>query len=97
MELFYKDGLQNGGINIPYSSDLKPWRERVLISRGENKDHHFDDGGLYTGETILHVLIAKQDLSLSHTLSLTHTHTLYLDHSLSLTHSLWQARRSCTC
>jgi hypothetical protein len=32
-----------------------------MIKTPENEADHFDDGGLYTGETVLHILIAKRD------------------------------------
>jgi hypothetical protein len=32
-----------------------------MIKNQEEEIDHFDDGGLYTGETVLHILIAKRD------------------------------------
>lgn len=42
-------------INIPYSSDLDVWRNLAVL----RTDDPYDDGGLYTGETILHISIVQ--------------------------------------
>ena len=44
------------GINTPYVSDLDAWKPIV--------QNLFDDGGLYTGETVLHIAIVQQDIHL---------------------------------
>lgn len=46
----------DGGINTPYVSDLHIWKALV--------PNVFDDGGLYTGETVLHIAIVQEDLEL---------------------------------
>ena len=48
------------GINRPYQSDLDPWKH--LLERTDVP--LFDDGGLYTGETVLHIAIVQNDLEL---------------------------------
>jgi len=42
----------DSGINTPYVSDLDAWKPLV--------SNLFDDGGLYSGETVLHIAIVQQ-------------------------------------
>lgn len=51
----YKTGRSKCDINTPYISDLEPWKELGVL---DNHDP-FDDGGLYTGETCLHIAIVQ--------------------------------------
>ena len=44
------------GLNTPYVSDLEAWKPFVKTT--------FDDGGLYTGETALHIAIVQGNISL---------------------------------
>jgi len=52
--IFYPNS--NAGINTPYVSDLDVWKTLV--------PNTFDDGGIYTGETVLHIAIVQMDLDL---------------------------------
>ena len=46
----------DAGINTPYVSDLDAWKPLV--------SNLFDDGGLYSGETVLHIAIVQQKTKL---------------------------------
>jgi hypothetical protein len=46
----------DAGINTPYVSDLNAWKPLV--------SNLFDDGGLYSGETVLHIAIVQQKTKL---------------------------------
>jgi hypothetical protein len=51
----YKLGESKCDINTPYMSDLDPWKVMGVLDEHD----HFDDGGLYTGETCLHIAIVQ--------------------------------------
>jgi len=46
-------------VSIPYISDLHTWKALGVVPQS---GHPHDDGGLYTGETILHIAVANQVL-----------------------------------
>jgi hypothetical protein len=43
---------------VPYENDLRVWRQTSVLSTDE------DDGGLYTGQTVLHIAVAQEDIDL---------------------------------
>ena len=45
-------------LSLPYLSDLKRWKDAGKLAGAGDQD----DGGLYTGETVLHIAVANQDL-----------------------------------
>lgn len=55
VEEFYHEGLHRCDLNTPYTSDLEPWKKLGVL----DKDDPYDDGGLYTGETCLHIAIVQ--------------------------------------
>jgi hypothetical protein len=50
-----EDNKSHPDLNTPYQSDLTFWKCRDILG----KDEPEDDGGLYTGETCLHMAIVK--------------------------------------
>jgi len=55
IENVYKLGECKCDINTPYMSDLDPWKVMGVLDEHD----HYDDGGLYTGETCLHIAIVQ--------------------------------------
>jgi len=47
-------------ISMPYISDMQAWRDAGVIDDGDGTD----DGGMYTGENILHIAIVNEDREL---------------------------------
>ena len=45
-------------LSVPYENDLRVWRQTSVLSTDE------DDGGLYTGQTVLHIAVAQEDIDL---------------------------------
>jgi hypothetical protein len=55
-------------LSVPYLNDLDPWRK---VIDGESKTDTTIEDGLYTGETVLHIAIVKEDSALvTHLLNL---------------------------
>jgi hypothetical protein len=44
-------------VNTPFKSDLEAWKKMKILCTG----HPYDDRGLYTGETLLHLAVGKGD------------------------------------
>lgn len=58
VEEFYKVDMDEKNLvdlNTPYKSDLEPWKEQNILGWNDP----YDDGGLYTGETCLHIAITQ--------------------------------------
>jgi len=47
-------------VNMPYVNDFDAWRKLGLLS----SFHPYDDGGLFTGETLLHIAVVQKDIPL---------------------------------
>lgn len=54
-EFYNRDEL----LNTPYGSDLKVWLDTDILSPAD------DDGGLYTGQTILHIAVVNASVELN--------------------------------
>ena len=44
-------------VNMPYVSDLNAWKEMEFF----HPLNPYDDGGLFTGETVLHIAVVQED------------------------------------
>lgn len=94
VDKFYSDKDGEIHINTPYSSDLTVWEKLGVLQ----KDDPYDDGGLYTGETILHLSIVQVRTSdrprpefLQHLMLLARNHALELGSKVY--HILWIGHR----
>eukprot|EP00284_Hemiselmis_tepida_P017579 CAMPEP_0174923164 /NCGR_PEP_ID=MMETSP1355-20121228/6394_1 /TAXON_ID=464990 /ORGANISM="Hemiselmis tepida, Strain CCMP443" /LENGTH=429 /DNA_ID=CAMNT_0016168821 /DNA_START=36 /DNA_END=1322 /DNA_ORIENTATION=- len=56
-DLKFYDRDKKVNLNTPYKSDLDFWKENGVLDKNDPED----DGGLYTGETCLHIAIVQSD------------------------------------
>jgi hypothetical protein len=50
-------GLKFDDVNAPYVSDFDAWRKYGYLAAS----HRYDDGGLFTGQTLLHLAVLRGD------------------------------------
>ena len=60
IEIFFSDSKL---LSLEYKNDLDPWRIASNSAIAGNLWEHWEDG-LYTGETVLHIAIVKENLEL---------------------------------